>query len=614
MKRADPPGRNVLWRAVGGQRKDVVLGAVLGMAHQTGEALVPVLIGLAIERGVVDGDVPGLLRWLAVLAAVYVGLSYSFRASARAGERASVTAAHHLRTRLVGRLLAPEGGAEEGRLPGELTNIATEDAKRVGAVAMALIVAFAATAGLVVSAVALLRVSVALGLLVLLGTPLLLGLGHLLSKPLERRSATEQERAARASGVAADLVAGLRVLKGIGAESAAVARYRRVSQDSLAATLRAARAEAWQNGVVTILTGTFIALVALVGGRLAARGDIGLGELVSSVGLALFLIGPLTEFAWVNAELAQGRASATRIAEVLDAPGAVSPGPAADGTPSRSVEGRLTPRALSYSTAQGRASAARTAEVLDAPGAVLPGPAAEGALARSVEGRLTLRALTYGTLRGVDLDIAPGETVGVATTDPADATALLRCLGRRTDPDDGAVELDGTALTALGLGDVRAAILVAEHDADLFEGTVLENVTAAAAAPGKVTAALAASGTDEVARALPDGVDTAVSARGRSLSGGQRQRVALARALAADAPVLVVHEPATAVDAVTETRIAAGIGDLRRGRTTLLVTNSPVLLAVTDRVVLLHDGRITATGDHERLVHECADYRTTVLT
>ncbi|MEH0639133.1 ABC transporter ATP-binding protein [Streptomyces bottropensis] len=584
MRKADPPGRNVLWRAVGGQRRDVLVGAVLGMGHQTGEALVPVLIGLAIERGVVDGDVPGLLLWLAVLAVVYVGLSFSFRFSARAGERAAVTAAHHLRTELVGRVLASEGGAEEGRLPGELTNIATEDAKRVGAVAMALIVAFAATAGLVVGAVALLRVSLALGLLVLLGTPLLLWLGHLLSKPLERRSETEQERAAQASGVAADLVAGLRVLKGIGAERAAVSRYRRVSQDSLAATLRAARAEAWQNGVVTILTGAFIALVALVGGRLAARGDIGLGELVSSVGLALFLVGPLGEFAWVNAELAQGRASAARIAEVLEAPGDVSDAPSADGLP-----------------------------------------------ADGVEGRLTLRALTYGTLRGLDLDIAPGEIVGIATTDPADAAALLRVLGRRVDPVEGAVELDGTALSSLGLADVRAAILVAEHDADLFEGTVLDNITAAVGAPApaapatlpsaratadspRVTAVMVASGTDEVARALPHGVDTPVTARGRSLSGGQRQRVALARALAADAPVLVVHEPATAVDAVTESRIAAGIRDVRGARTTLLVTNSPALLAVTDRAVLLRDGRITATGHHERLVHACADYRTAVLT
>lgn len=570
MTEASLPGRGVLWGAVAGQRRDVLLGAVLGMGHQAGEALVPVIIGLAVQRGVVDQDAGGLLLWLALLAAVYVSLSFSWRGSARAAERASVRAAHQLRTRLVVRLLAPEGGADEGTLHGELANTATEDARRVGAVALAVVVAVASAAGLAVAAVALLRMSLPLGLVVLLGTPLLLWLGHLLSKPLEHRSATQQDRAARASGVAADLVAGLRVLKGIGAEPAATARYRATSRSSLTATLRAARAEAWQNGLLTVLTGTFLALVALVGGRLAVHGDIGLGELVSAVGLALFLIGPLSEIAWVNAELAQGRASAARIAAVLGAAPAVSPG---------------------------------------------PGDAA----AVAVAGRLRLRGLSYGTLRDLDLDIAPGETVGVVTVDPADASALLQCLGRRTDPDEGAVELDGVPLPGLGLDAVRAAILVAEHDADLFEGTVRENVMAAAtseraATPERAAKALTASGTDEVLRALSDGADTPVTSRGRSLSGGQRQRVALARALAADAPVLVLHEPTSAVDSVTEVRIATGLRDLRAGRTTLLVTNSPALLAVTDRVVLLADGRVTAQGPHEHLVHDHTTYRTAVLS
>ncbi|GAA4798618.1 ABC transporter ATP-binding protein [Streptomyces ziwulingensis] len=565
MRKADPRGRDVLRRAVAGQRRDVGVGAVLGMGHQAGEALVPALIGLAVEEGVVDRDAGGLLRWLATLAAVYVGLSLSFRFSALAGERASLSSAHGLRAELTGRVLAPEGGADDDRLPGELANIATEDARRVGAVTMAVVVAVAASTGLAVAAAVLLSISLPLGLLVLLGTPLLLWLGHLLSKPLERRSGTEQERAAHASGVAADLVAGLRVLKGIGAERAAVARYRHISHHSLHATLRAARAEAWQSGVVTVLTGSFLALIALVGGRLAVRGDIGLGELVSCVALALFLVGPLSEFSWVYAEVAQGRASAARIAAVLDAPPAV-----------------------------------RTAS----PEADVPRPVAGG---------LRLRHLSYASLHDVDLDIAPGETVGVVAPDPADASALLRCLARRADPASGAVELDGTALTGPSLARTRAALLVAEHDAELFEGTVLQNVTAAAPDGAPVAAALTASGTDEVVRTLPDGGDTAVTARGHSLSGGQRQRVALARALAADAPVLVLHEPATAVDAVTEARIAAGTRELRRGRTTLLVTTSPALLAVTDRVVLLDGGRVTARGRHEELARTCAAYRTAVL-
>ncbi|WP_239118026.1 ABC transporter transmembrane domain-containing protein, partial [Sphaerisporangium melleum] len=320
------PGREVLLGAVRGQRRDVALGAVLGAAHQTGEALVPVLIGVVIDQAVAGGDAGALARGLAVLAVVYVGLSFGFRFGARAGERAAEQAAHTLRTRLVRRVLHPGGGAEQGRLPGALATIATEDAKRVGAVAMAVMAGTSALAGLLVGAVVLLRISVPLGLVVLLGTPLLLWLGHLLGKPLERRSEAERERAAYSSGVAADLVTGLRVLKGLGAEPAAVARYRRTSRDSLVATLRAARAEAAQNGVVLALTGCFIALVALTGGRLAAEGRISLGELVSALGLALFLLGPLEVFAWVNADLAQGRASARRVAEVLAAPPAVTAG------------------------------------------------------------------------------------------------------------------------------------------------------------------------------------------------------------------------------------------------------------------------------------------------
>ncbi|WP_431953658.1 ABC transporter ATP-binding protein [Actinacidiphila sp. bgisy167] len=556
-----PSGRDVLWRTVRGRRADVAVGAVLGAGHQFGEALVPVVIGVVIDRAVSGGDGRALAGWLAVLAVVYAGLSFSFRFGARAGERAAEEAAHELRIRLVRRILHPGGGAERGHLPGELANIATEDAKRVGAVTMAVVTGIAALTGVLVSAVALLRVSVLLGLVVLLGTPLLLWLGHLLSKPLERRSEAEQERAAHASGVAADLVAGLRVLKGIGAQAAAVERYRRTSRASLGATVRAARAEAWQSGMVLTLTGVFIAVVALIGGRLAAAGDITLGQLVSAVGLALFLLGPLEVFAWVNAEFAQGRASAARIADVLAAEPDVPPG---DGGP--------------------------------------PEP---------VLGGLRLRGVTLGPLREADLDVRPGELLGVAGTDPAATQALLACLGRTADPEAGVVELDGVPMTELDPARLRTAVLVAAHDADLFEGTLADNLDTGAV--GGIDRALAAAGADEIVRALPRGDATEIAEGGRSLSGGQRQRVALARALVADRPVLVLHDPTTAVDAVTEARIAVGLREHRRGRTTLLVTNSPALLSVADRVVLIDGGRVAADGAHGDLVHGDTTYRTAVL-
>lgn len=555
-------GRQILAGAVKGQRRDVVAGTLLGACHQFGEALVPVLIGVVIDRAVSKGDSGALVQWLAVLALMYVGLSLSFRFGARAGERAAEQAAHLLRVELVRRVLDPRGGVERGRLPGALASVATEDAKRVGAVNMAVTTGVSSLTGILVSAAALLWISLPLGLVVLVGTPVLLWLGHLLSKPLEARSEAEQEQAAHASGIAADLVAGLRVLKGIGAQGAAVDRYRRTSRDSLAATLRAARAEAWQNGVVLALTGGFIALVALVGGRLALDGDITLGQLVTAVGLAMFLLGPLEVFAWVNTEFAQGRASAARIAGVLAAEPDVVPG--------------------------------------DAP---LPSP---------VRGALRLRGVTLDALRAADLAVAPGELIGVAVTDPAAAEALLRCLGRTADPESGVVELDGVPMPDLDPADLRTAVLVAAHDADLFEGTLGDNIAAAGTGPAED--AMAAAGADEVVRSLPLGSAAEVGEGGRSLSGGQRQRVALGRALHAARPVLVLHDPTTAVDAVTEARIADGVRRFRHGRTTVLVTNSPTLLAVTDRVAFLDGGRFTAEGAHAELVRSNAAYRTAVLT
>lgn len=564
MPAGGPTGGFVLRRALADQRRRVTGASLLGMAHQACEALVPVVVGLVIDEAVATGSSGALLRWLLVLAGLFLVLSTCYRNSARLAEGAGESAAHRIRQDLAARVLDSRGGADSGRLPGALTAVATGDAKRVGSVAAALPYTLSAVAGLAISAVALLRISVPLGLLVLLGVPPLLWLGHVISRPLERRSEAEQEHAAHASGVAADLVAGLRVLKGIGAEAAAVARYRETSRSSLASALRAATSRAWHDGAILALTGIFIAVIGLVGAHLAMSGTISVGELVAAVGLAQYLLGPFQLLTYVNGEFAQGRASAERIAEVLASPPAVPAGTA-----------------------------------------TLPDP---------VTGRLRLRGVTQGALRGVDLDIAPGSLVGVVARDAAAANDLLLCLGRELDPAEGSVELDGVPLTDLGPDDARRAILVAHHDADLFEDSLLANVRAGAEpGGGDVGPALAASAADDVAQALPDGVDTVLTERGKSLSGGQRQRVALARALAADPPVLVVHDPTTAVDTVTEARIAGRLRDLRRGRTTVLVTTSPALLAGTDVVVMLDDGRVAAEGSHPELVAAHETYRTAVL-
>ncbi|MGN9757640.1 ABC transporter ATP-binding protein [Streptomyces sp. SD31] len=564
MPAGGPTGGHVLRGAIRRQRRRLVTASLLGMTHQTCEALVPVVIGVIIDSAVATGSTGALLRRLLLLAALFLVLSTCYRTGARITESAGEKAAHELRLELGTRVLDPRGGADADRLPGELTSIATNDAKRVGGAVTVLPYGAAALAALGVSAVLLLRISVPLGLLVLLGIPPLLWLGHRISRPLEQRSETEQERAAHASGVAADLVAGLRVLKGMGAEAAAVSRYRQTSQNSLAAALRAARSRAGHEGAVLALTGVFIAAIGLVGAYLAMRGSISVGDLVAAVGLAQFLLGPFQLLTFVNAEFAQGRASARRIAEVLAAPAAVEPGGATPADP--------------------------------------------------VAGGIRLRGVVLGALRGIDLDLPAGSLTGIVTRDPAGANDLLHCLARETDPAAGTIELDGVPLTDLDPDALRRLILVAPHDADLFESSLLDNVRAGAdTAEADLEPALAASAADDVARLLPEGVNTVLAERGRSLSGGQRQRVALARALAAERPVLVLHDPTTAVDTVTESRIAARLRDVRRGRTTVLVTTSPALLAMTDRVVVLDEGMVTAEGSHAELVTADDNYRALVL-
>ena len=524
--------------------------------------MVPVVVGATIDRAIVTGDAGALAQWLGVLVLTFAVLSFSYRFGDRFLERASETAAHDLRLALTRRILHPRGGAGEDRLSGGLLSIATSDAAHVGEIAFWIGLGAAAVAGIAAASAVLLEISLVLGAVVLVGLPPLLVLIHLLARPLVRRAESEQAQAAGATGVATDLIAGLRVLKGIGAESAAIDRYRSASRLSLTATVRAARAEAAIDGVGVVLTGAFVALVALIGGRLVSEGRIELGEFIAAVGLTGYLTGPLSLTSEVVSNVARARASAGRVAAVLGAPVAVG-------------GGTLAP----------------------------PSPPA---------GAVALRGVVHRGLCGLSFTIGAGEHVAIVATDIADGEALVELLMRAADPESGSIELDGTAYTALDPDLLRAVVRVGAHDAELFDGSLRDNLRAAAGS-GPFDAALAAADIADVAASLPEGLDASLGERGRSLSGGQRQRVALARALASGAAVLVLHDPTTAVDAVTEARIAERVRDLRAGQTTIVVTSSPALLATADRVVLIAGGSAVASGSHAELLRADDRYREAVL-
>ena len=176
------------------------------------------------------------------------------------------------------------------------------------------------------------------------------------------------------------------------------------------------------------------------------------------------------------------------------------------------------------------------------------------------------------------------------------------------------VRLGGVDLSAARLDDVRRQVLVSDTGSGLFAGTLQDAIDP----HGRLTReqaeeALRVANAEDVYDALPEGWQGELDERGRGLSGGQRQRVVLARALAVDAPILVLVEPTSAVDAHTEARIAARVSDLRRGRTTVVCTVSPLWLHHADRVVLLRDGVVVADGEHADLLEHDADYRSVVV-
>ncbi|WP_072687010.1 ABC transporter ATP-binding protein [Rhodococcus marinonascens] len=562
-------GTAILRRALVRNRARLGIGTVLVCAHQVAETLVPISIGVIVDRAVATGDVYALSVWLCVLAFLFLVLTVSWRYGARFVVVAMQNEAHQLRMEVAHRILDPRGVRTDLRA-GELLSVSTSDADRAAWIADIAPRAAAALTAAIGSAIALLVIDVPLGLVVLVGTPLILGLLQLAAPLITRRATDQQAAVARASAMATDLVSGLRPLRGIGAERSASQRYRTASREALGATLHTAKSSAVFAGVSMTVSALLAVGVAGVAGWFALEGRITIGELITVVGLSQFFIEPLGVLAGLPGFLALARASADRLALILDARPMlpIGSGHALDGS------------------------------------------------------ELSLTGVSYRSLRAVDLQVVPGELLGIVAYRPQDAEALAALLSGQIPPDcyDGELTVGGVRLSDADLAQARRALLVEPHNGDLFSGTLASNVTAGRpdAMPSEVRAALTASAAIDVVEAHPEGLDREVADRGSSLSGGQRQRVALARALVARSPVMVLHDPTTAVDAVTEHAIARGIADLRHRdiatrQTTILITSSPALLFVTDRVVVLDVGAVVAEGVHAQLTTENANYRRVVL-
>lgn len=501
-------------------------------------ALLPLVVGAAIDDGVVGGDRDALLLGAGVVVAI--GLSQmvtggllDFLAHGmwmHGGSAVQRVVAGHT-TRLGASLRAQAG-------TGDVMAVSSSDVNHVGSAFEVLgrfagaVLAFAAVG------VVLLTRAPLLGAVALVGVPLaVLGLGVLLG-PLQRRKDAQRERLAEVNALGADIVAGLRILRGVGGERQFLDRFRAASGRVRRAGVDVVRSESWLQAAEVLLPGLVTVVILWLGARLAAAGELGVGELIAFYGASAFLVVPVQVAAEAVGSLASARASARTACRLL----------------------ALRP-------------------LLDEPDA--PQPLPPGPLGLS------------DSATGFD---ATAATLTVVAAAPGGVEALAARLARLADPAPGQRSTVGGVPTGrVAAAELRSRVVLAHREDVWFSGVLREQL--APARPGGVTIAeaLHAADADDIVRGLPRGLDEWVGERGREVSGGQRQRLALARALMTDADVLLLDEPTSAVDAHTEARIAERVAALRRGRTTVVFGGGPLWRAVADRV----DGAAAAQEDEE---------------
>ncbi|MFG2295712.1 ABC transporter transmembrane domain-containing protein [Streptomyces sp. NPDC048603] len=567
--------RFLLWLGrmqLGGQARSLCWG----LLHFAGIAGLPFTVGLGVEA-VIDRDGTRLLLDGALLLLVGIAIAVGDTMLHRTAVTNWITAAARVQ-QLLARKTAELGSALTRRVAaGEVVSVSTGDVEKIGWFVEAVSRFLAAAFSVLLICAGLLVYSPSLGVVVAVGVPVLaLAVLPLLPRAT-RRADIQREKAGKATELASDTVAGLRVLRGIGGEELFLGRYRDASQEVRRAAVRTARMWALISAVQVLLPGALMVTVIWYGAGLALDGRIEVGELVAVFSAVATMLYPLRHFEEIAMAYSFSRPSAKRAARVLSLTRAGAPEPT--GT-------------------------ARPAE-----------PAGEPAGAPPPGGDL------YDPETGL---LAPaGALTAVVCGDPDLAGRLAERLGghpAEAPAGTPSVLLGGVALDDLALDTARTLVLVQDKDPVLLSGTLRELFDVPATGTVDAPAALAAARCGDVLQALlqsaPDGVtdpmEARITERGRSLSGGQRQRLALARSLVTDPEVLVLDEPTSAVDSHTEARIADGVSALRAGRTTVVLASSPLLLDRADRVVLIDGGTVAAVGTHRELLRSEPRYRAVV--
>ncbi len=572
-----------------------LLAALMWMVPQT---VGPWIVGRAIDTGIVTGDTAATLRWVAILAAVSVlgaGCGIIFHTFIVK----EWLIALYGTTKLVTRKALQLGHVLTRRTPtGEVLSVSGSDGDQFGALMEITTRAFSQLAAYLVVAAIVLQTSPRMGLLVLVAAPLLVILGAPLLRPMQRWQGVERSRNSELTSMATDIVGGLRILRGIGGEDTFGGNYADQSQRVRQAGVAAGRWQAAVESVGVLLSGGFVVALLWMGTREVAEGRLTVGQFVSFLGYGLFLIQPMRTFVEFAQKWTRSVVSARKAITVLEQR---PPWPHPD-----------TPQHLPHHAPIHDEQSGATIHPGRLTMIVSAVPDDSAALADRVG-----RYLPAEEDAQVSTEL-PEELKGRAARRERSARAKARAEQARRDEERASrpwgVTVGGVDLTDVPLDEIRHRILVSDTSPQVFAGTLRDAIDPAGTLTrAEAERALYTAAADDVFDALPGGWQGHLDERGRGLSGGQRQRLVLMRALAADPEVLILVEPTSAVDAHTEARIAERLGPHREGRTTVVMTASPLLLHHADEVVLLEAGKATTRGRHHDLLASSAAYRSVVV-